>query len=192
MKKKASVKDARQRVPVELKRTLLMAACICQRCYPNYQLFCQVSGFADPLQYRNILNVVWEWLLVDGAKINFELQAEKLEPLTPDAEQFDMFGVYPAIDACVALNSGLNAVLEGEGESYLRELLALSRNALQGFLDMQNIESQDSPLVEANEYLLNTVLSLTDVEIKSPAAIKELRRLAANQGVSNLGITADE
>ncbi|ROS00320.1 hypothetical protein EDC56_2966 [Sinobacterium caligoides] len=191
MNKKPAPRASKSRITSELRRTVLLAAAVCQRSYPNYQLFCQVSEFTDAVALRNILNVVWEWLLVDGAKINFELQAEKLEVITPDADDFDMFGVYPAIDACVVLNSALNCVLEGEGESYRREVLAVSRGAIEGFLEMQQIAPEDSELIEANEYLLDTILQLPDAELKSATVIRELRKLAINDGVSNLGISAE-
>lgn len=37
---------------------------------------------------------------VKGAKINFENQLEKLEEIIPDVNDYDFFGVVPALDAC--------------------------------------------------------------------------------------------
>ena len=56
-------------------------ACLCERMYPNYALFCENTEFADARKYREILDSVWELLTVKTAKINFERQLEKLEEL---------------------------------------------------------------------------------------------------------------
>jgi uncharacterized protein YjaG (DUF416 family) len=42
-------------------------------------------------------------LVNKDSKVNFDNQLEKLEEIIPSADDFDMYGVYPAIDACIAL-----------------------------------------------------------------------------------------
>ena len=78
-------------------------ACLCERMYPNYAMFCQQTGFGDGQIYRRILDLIWETLTVKDAKVNFDSQLEKFEEAIPSADDFDLYGVYPAIDACVAL-----------------------------------------------------------------------------------------
>ena len=46
-----------------------------------------------------------ETLVVKDAKVNFDSQLEKLEEAIPSAEDYDLYGVYPAIDACIALGN---------------------------------------------------------------------------------------
>lgn len=46
--------------------------------------------------------------------MNFDSQLEKLEEAIPAADDFDMYGVYPAIDACVALSELIHSRLSGE------------------------------------------------------------------------------
>lgn len=79
-------------------------ACLCERMYPNYAAFCKETGFGDGHIYRRILDLIWETLTVKDAKVNFDSQLEKLEEAIPAADDFDLYGVYPAIDACVALS----------------------------------------------------------------------------------------
>ncbi|KPH30210.1 hypothetical protein ACZ84_26700, partial [Escherichia coli] len=79
-------------------------ACLCERMYPNYAMFCQQTGFGDGQIYRRILDLIWETLTVKDAKVNFDSQLEKFEEAIPSADDFDLYGVYPAIDACVALS----------------------------------------------------------------------------------------
>jgi hypothetical protein len=181
-----------QRVTAELRRTVLLAAAVSQRMMANYQLFCQVTAFTDPGQYRNTLNLVWEWLLISDAKINFELQSEKLEQITPDADDFDMFGVYPAIDACVALASAVNAIVEFDSDSYRKEVLSLARRSVEGFLVMQQVENlSEAALTRHNEQLLDEVLLIPDDQLKNKDRIKALKLVADNEGVSNLGVAVD-
>lgn len=84
---------------------LTFMACLCERMYPNYQMFCLQTEFGDPAVYRRILDLVWETLVVKDAKVNFDSQLEKLEEAIPSAEDYDLYGVYPAIDACIALGN---------------------------------------------------------------------------------------
>ncbi len=80
-------------------------ACLCERMYPNYAMFCDNTEFAQARVYRDILDSVWEQLTVKTAKVNFEHQLEKLEEIIPDSDEYDVYAVYPAIDACVALST---------------------------------------------------------------------------------------
>ena len=80
-------------------------SCLCERMYPNYAVFCQQTGFGDGQIYRRILDLIWETLTVKDAKVHFDSQLEKLEEAIPSADDFDLYGVYPAIDACVALSA---------------------------------------------------------------------------------------
>ena len=51
-------------------------ACLCERMYPNYAMFCQQTEFADGQLYRRILDLIWETLTVKDAKVNFDSQLE--------------------------------------------------------------------------------------------------------------------
>lgn len=58
-------------------------ACLCERMYPNYAMFCKQTEFGDGLLYRRILDLIWETLTVKDAKVNFDSQLEKLEEAIP-------------------------------------------------------------------------------------------------------------
>ena len=89
------------------------SATLLERMLPNYVLFCEATEFADPAQYRNSLNAIWEWLAVPKAKINFAVQLEKIEELVPDASDFDNYGVYPAIDVAMSMSATI-LLIQGE------------------------------------------------------------------------------
>ena len=66
--------------------------------------FCQQTEFADGrASYRRIPDLIWETLTVKDAKVNFDSQLENAGRGDPAADDYDLYGVYPAIDACVAL-----------------------------------------------------------------------------------------
>ena len=81
-----------------------------------------VSQLRDVLQANRVwrrpalssYHLIWETLTVKDAKVNFDSQLEKLEEAIPAADDFDMYGVYPAIDACVALSELIHSRLSGE------------------------------------------------------------------------------
>ncbi|VAX77170.1 Uncharacterized protein YjaG [Serratia symbiotica] len=87
---------------------------LCERMYPNYQIFCQKTKFGDPVIYRRILDLVWHVLLMKNIKINFDTQLEKLENYIPSSEGYDLYAVYPAIDACIALGELIHSLLSGQ------------------------------------------------------------------------------
>ncbi|AWH89125.1 YjaG family protein [Limnobaculum parvum] len=170
-------------------------ACLCERMYPNYQAFCHQTGFAEPQVYRRILDLIWETLVVKGAKVNFDSQLEKLEDIIPGAEQFDIYGVYPAIDACVALSEVLHSHLSGET---LEHAIAVSEMSVRtvAMLEMTeaNREMTDDelkalPLIE-NEFDVQWEIYrlLAECEERDIELIKGLRADLKEAATSNIGI----
>ena len=78
---------------------IAFAAALVLRMSSNYALFTEVAGTGDKQAYRNILNLVWEFVSGKNQRIDFQKQLDKLELITPDADKFDMYGVWPALDA---------------------------------------------------------------------------------------------
>ncbi|TYK66611.1 YjaG family protein [Colwellia echini] len=85
---------------------IAFSAALLERMLPNYQMFSEASDFGDAKVLRNQLDIIWQWLANrNTVKINIDAQLLKLEPQTPDPEAFDSFGVFPALDACMALTA---------------------------------------------------------------------------------------
>ena len=85
---------------------IAFSAALLERMLPNYQMFSEAADFGDAKILRNQLYIIWQWLANRNAvKINIDAQLLKLEPETPDPEAFDSFGVFPALDACMALTA---------------------------------------------------------------------------------------
>ncbi|WP_130833288.1 YjaG family protein [[Erwinia] mediterraneensis] len=170
-------------------------ACLCERMYPNYWAFCQQTGFADPQLYRRILDLVWETLTVKDAKINFDSQLEKLEDVIPDGDDFDIYGVYPAIDACVALSELLHSRLSGETLEHAIEVSKTSVTTV-AMLEMTQAgrEMTDKELKENQAIIDEWDLQweifrlLAACEERDLELIKGLRSDLREAGISNIGI----
>jgi uncharacterized protein len=171
-------------------------ACLCERMYPNYALFCEQTQYAEARIYRNILDAVWEILTVKTAKINFERQLEKLEELIPSQEAFDLYLVYPAIDACEALSTLVHALLD-------RELLAkavqeVSQISVTTVAQLEEAR-QDIEITDTNQKENEAVCEewdiqwaiyrpLKEAEERDIDVIKDLRDELKEAATSNIGV----
>ncbi|WP_067710335.1 MULTISPECIES: YjaG family protein [unclassified Erwinia] len=170
-------------------------ACLCERMAPNYRAFCDRTGFGEGQLYRRILDLVWETLLVKDAKVNFDSQLEKLEEAIPNAEDYDLYGVYPAIDACVALSELLHSRLSGET---LEHAIAVSDASVttvamlemtQAEREMTDEELKENPAVEEEWDIQWEIFRLLSAcEERDPELIKGLRADLRESGISNIGI----
>ena len=175
---------------------LTFMACLCERMAPNFALFCQMTEQPQAAKvFNNVLGLVWESLTVKGAKINFENQLEKLEEIIPDVNQYDFFGVVPALDACEALGELLHAVIAGE---YLEKSVRLSQISLTTVVSLLETENdrefspdelKDNELIEGELDLQWQIYRLLkDCEERDIALINELRNELRTEGISNIGI----
>ncbi|MBD0787977.1 MULTISPECIES: YjaG family protein [Vibrio] len=172
-------------------------ACLCERMYPNYAMFCENTEFAHARVYRDILDSVWEQLTVKTAKVNFEHQLEKLEEIIPNSEDFDMYAVYPAIDACVALSTLLHGLLDRD---YLFEnMLEVSQISVTTVAQLEEAQTGEE-ITNENQKQNEAVCAEWDVQwaIYRPLReaegrdinlIKDLRQELRDEGESNIGVT---
>ncbi|MBF1996403.1 YjaG family protein [Serratia symbiotica] len=174
---------------------LTFMASLCERMYPNYQMFCQQTAFGDPAIYRRILDLVWEMLVVKDAKVNFDSQLEKLEQAIPSVEDYDLYGVYPAIDACIALGELIHSRLSGEtlehaitiSETSIRTVAMLEMT--QAGREMTDDELKVLPAI-AEEWDIQWEIFrlLADCEERNLDLIKGLRYDLREAAISNIGV----
>lgn len=174
-------------------------ASLCERMYPNYQLFCLQSGFTDAAIYRRILDLVWETLVVKDAKVNFDLQLEKLEEAIPAADDYDLYGVYPAIDACVALSELVHSRLSGEtlehaitvSETSIRTVAMLEMSEADQEMTEEHLNSL--PVIEQEwDVQWEIYRLLAECEERDLELIKGLRADLREDGISNIGINLQQ
>ncbi|PSW03490.1 YjaG family protein [Photobacterium lipolyticum] len=169
---------------------------LCERMYPNFALFCEETEFAEAQKYRIILDSIWEILTVKSAKINFENQLEKLEDLVPSADDFDIYAVNPAIDACVALADLLHAMLDRDLMlETVTKLSSLSAETVADLVFAQTgveitNENQKENEAVCEEWDVQWAIfrALKEAERRDIELIKSLREELRDEPVSNIGI----
>ncbi|AMC99645.1 YjaG family protein [Halomonas chromatireducens] len=171
-------------------------AALCERLLPNYGLYAQTTGEGNPAGLRAILDLVWEQLAVKEARIDFDRQAEKLAELEPTATD-DSFGVRRAVEAVVALSALLDT-LRGEAPDAVLEVSRVSKGGVRAFIELTEGEEdaqrlavriREHPLMADEIDFQDAVLEAAE-ESLDREALKALRRLGCNEGVSNLGLEA--
>lgn len=172
-----------------------------ERLFPNFALFASVIDSVDADALRIALNKVWDHVCQRG-NCNTEAQLLRVEEQTPDVEQYDMYGVYPALDAAVAVAAALeqldhpsieealniNQLVEESIASYL-EIIAdpsLSDEELVRFINTHELMDQH---ISFTDELLE---QLTALETPKASVLDALRDMACNEGVSHIGICVDE
>ena len=179
------------------------SAALSERMFPNFALFSRLVEFGNAQQLRQILNGVWDKLGNTGAKMNFEVQLDKVEANIPDLEEFTMYGALPANDAVVALFSTLNIILAADPEE-AANVANLSRECVASFIEISEADDQLSDeevvrlintheMMEQEEAFQEEVLErVTSCKKPNKDLIAALRELAHNEGFSNIGITDSE
>ncbi|GLR63419.1 YjaG family protein [Marinospirillum insulare] len=180
---------------------LVFITVLAQRSAINYQLFCEAVDFGEPTALNKLLGLLWESQLSKEAKINWAVQQEKLSELQPDPEAYDVYGVYPALDAAMAVELAIEQALQADAENTIRAS-KLSRSTVRQFLIKQLPEAFDEeqesiwlraqPLMDDENAFQDELLAqVTSASSPHPVLMRQLRDLAYNQGFSNLGISLD-
>ena len=175
---------------------LTFMAALCERMAPNFKLFCQMNELSvEAKTYQNILNLVWEYLTVKDVKINFENQLEKLESIIPDVNDYDSFGVVPALDACQALAEILHAIIAGETLEKAVEISLISLGTIRALLETETGRDWSESKLKENEDI-QTELDvqwqvyrlLKECEKRDIELILALKNEIRTEGISNIGI----
>ncbi|WP_299231999.1 YjaG family protein [uncultured Halomonas sp.] len=183
---------------LEPRRQQAFMAALCERLLPNYALYAQTAGQGNPAGLRAILDLVWERLAIAGAKIDFERQAEKLAELAPP-EGDDSFGARRATETVAALSALLDT-LQGEAPEAVLEVSRASRGGVRAFIELTEGEEdgerlsalvREHPLMEDENDFQDAALEAVEEGVLDRDALKALRRLGHNEGVSNLGLSLD-
>jgi len=172
---------------------LVFANVLSERMLPNYQLFSESVNFGNTKVMHTIVDLIWQKLAKQSVKLNLEVQQNKLLEQTPELADYDNFGVVPAIDCAMAINTMLVA-LEQQMDEDLVNISKLSSStvasyigAVEGDISDEDTFSHEMMLEEKSlqEYLLERIENQPNL---SPTFLKELRREFNDFGISNIGI----
>ena len=175
---------------------LTFMACLCERMYPNYHLFCQITEQPQNAKvYHNILNLVWEYLTVKEANINFENQLEKLENIIPDVNDYDFYGVVPALDACEGLAEVLHTIIAGASLEQAVKVSQLSLGTVASYLEteydrtLSEVELTESDLIQQElDVQWQLYRALKEAERHDVELISDLKNALREEAVSNICI----
>jgi glutamine--fructose-6-phosphate transaminase (isomerizing) len=175
---------------------LTFMACLCERMYPNYHLFCQITEQPQNAKvYHNILNLVWEYLTVKEANINFENQLEKLENIIPDVNDYDFYGVVPALDACEGLAEVLHTIIAGASLEQAVKVSQLSLGTVASYLEteydrtLSEVELKESDLIQQElDVQWQLYRALKEAERHDVELISDLKNALREEAVSNICI----
>lgn len=174
-------------------RAVAFGATLLERSLPNYQLFCELNDFGEPEQYRNCLNAVWDWLANPKARVNLQVQLDRVEEAVPDAADFDGFGVYPAIDACMSMTA-LLMLMMGDDPQGAVVISKLSQGSVEAFIEATSEEQLDADAIKAHplmQWEIDFQSELLDRIAqcdRQKDSIQALKAMAREEGMSNIGL----
>ena len=179
---------------------LTFMTCLCERMYPNYHLFCQITEQPQNAKvYHNILNLVWEYLTVKEANINFENQLEKLENIIPDVNDYDFYGVVPALDACEGLAEVLHTIIAGASLEQAVKVSQLSLGTVASYLEteydrtLSEVELKESDLIQQElDVQWQLYRALKEAERHDVELISDLKNALREEAVSNICIKIEQ
>lgn len=170
-------------------------ATLSARMLNNYRFYCEMTASGDLARAEAIMALVWEALLTPASRIDFSLQADKLQPIEEALEQqAPSFGVSLAQHAVMALGICLET-LASKRIGAATEISRLSRHDVENYIaatdDSGDNSSDDHPLWQDEvDFQQEVVLRLQQGDGKE--TLKALKALGHNGGVSNLGIATQE
>ncbi|MBJ6138191.1 YjaG family protein [Marinobacter litoralis] len=174
---------------------------LAERAFPNYALFADAVGMKSGGKMRQLLDLAWGTLQLDTSEAAIPQLLSKLETLSPNVDEFDAYGVYPAFDFCQLLEQALLNRLN-PNKHRATDASQLATKTVMDFVEMSEGEGMDDdelirlfeqhPLLKEDKvFQRDTVLALKRQRVPSEDFIEELRNDASNEGVSNLGISLD-
>lgn len=174
---------------------------LAERAFPNYALFADAVGMKSGGKMRQLLDLAWGMLQKDASEAAIPQLLSKLETLSPNVDEYDAYGVYPAFDFCQLLEQALLNRLN-PNKHRATEASQLATKTVMDFVEMSEGEGMDDdelirmfehhPLLKEDKlFQRDTVLALKRQRTPRDDFIAELKAGAANDGVSNLGISLD-
>ncbi|MDO6718206.1 YjaG family protein [Psychrosphaera sp. 1_MG-2023] len=175
----------------------IISLMLIERMKPNYYLFAHVTDFPQEHNLDNMINSLWERLLVKGAKVSLSAMEDKIELLTPDEHEFDMYGVYPALYFCTAVLSYING-LQSEDDLDPVAVAKISQGCIVHLIEYQADTELDNDAVREHELMQNEMAFLSSaIDFVESLPLKQLDAKSIRQkaiefaladGVTNIGI----
>lgn len=187
---------------LDFQQKKVFAIALCQRMLPNYQLFSEVCEFGDPQVLDTTLNLLWQSVYDNKLKLNIDIYLERLDLNTPEPADYDVYGVYPAMDAATALIALLSAI-QSKVEEDIVNISKLSSSTVANYIEaISDVELDEEAF---DDYIFNHEVMVEEKELQSSLLqliednpklkadfVKSLRNEIIEAGVSNIGIVRPE
>lgn len=196
--------DTFQRIRhLEWPQQVMLALYLCERMLPNYEFFQQLTVFGDNKPLRGALNSCWDqWLQAKPNKVNYSRWQEKVDEVTPSEYGHDLLGVYPAMDACTAISTLLQGLMDKSSDNLL-DVAKVSQASVVKFIELNEGESiasdalqqhvEEHELYQYEIAMQQAIVSFLEGQPKvTPALVKQLQQMVADEGVSNIGLQLDD
>jgi uncharacterized protein YjaG (DUF416 family) len=159
-------------------------------------------GLKTGAKMRQLLDLGWEMLQKDTSEAAVPQLLAKLESLSPDVNAYDAYGVYPAFDFCQLLEQALLNRLN-PSKHRATDASQMATATVVNFIELSEGEGlEDDELVRLLEQHLlmkedkvfqrDMVLSFKRQRTPTAQFVERIRADAANDGVSNLGISLSD
>lgn len=172
-------------------RAVAFSAALLERMVPNYQLFCELTEYEHGNICQKCLSLIWETLKSPKTKVNFAVQLEKVEDVIPDPSDYDNFGVFPAVDAGMALAATINLILDVDPQGAV-VVSKLSQGSVEAYLLASGEADDDSvkqhPLMQFEVALQNELLDVVEGVGKATDIVERARILALEEKMTNIGL----
>jgi uncharacterized protein YjaG (DUF416 family) len=166
---------------------------------PNYQLFSEVCEFGQPQVLSTALELLWQSQYDKKLKFNIDVHLQRLDENTPDPNQFEAYGAYPAMDAAVAIATLMGAI-DGKIEEDITNISKLSSSTVANYIEAISEESLmdealdefvfSHPVMEEEKQLQGMLLDIIEANPEiNIELVKGLRKDIIETGVSNIGIS---
>lgn len=173
-------------------RTLAKSLAIIESLLPGYELFASLAQWGNAEQLHAIVKLLWQRAASEPVSMNIESQIAKIDAINPDPAEFDMFGVWPAQDACV----GLVSVLEWCADPEVDIVDHLDRLAVAGierYLEAVGDIDDHHPLCEDYQAFREVVDQLLCSQNKAASlVVQQLRECIALACPSNIGLASED
>ena len=186
-----------------LKPWQLAAFCTAQaeRAWPNFALFSELTGFGEADDVRNTLDRLWEYTAGERSAKQLERLHEKLDHNTPNPDDYDVYGVHPALDMIVGITTALSCSITPNPDEAMSVGL-LVQSTVGKFIKLSEVPElkgtelnqyiHDHPLSKEQDAFFEELFELFKQHPNTkPAVAKALRRLSENEATSNIGIALE-
>lgn len=172
---------------------------LAERGLPNYALFSEAVGTNGGGKMRYLLDQAWAILQQEPAESAIPNMLAKLESLSPDVEQYDVYGVYPAFDCCRLLEQALLNRLN-PNRHRATDASQWATGTVMSFIEVSEAEGMTEDelvrLLDRHELMKidkafqrDVLLSVKRQRTPTAQFVERLKGEAANAGVSNIGIS---